>query len=437
MKLLVKKGKTSKMIEVFIQNSSVATGAGLTGLVFNSASLTWYYWRNGAGSASSVTLATMTLGTWASGGFKEMDATNMPGWYQLGIPDAALASGADGVVMMLKGATNMAPVNLEIQLVDFDPQDATSLGLSRLDAAISSRMATFTLPTNFSLLLIDGSGRTDVSKIEGTDATDQIRDSILNDATRFAGANVASIKTQTDKFVFTVANQVDSNVLDWKSAVAPAMTGDAFARLGAPVGASISADIAGVQADTDNIQTRIPAALVGGRMDSSIGAVVNGVITAASFAANALDAVWSTATRLLTAGTNIVLAKGVGVTGFNDLDAAGVRAAVGLASANLDTQLSSLASGETTINNNVIAVGNAVAVLPTAVQNADALLDRNMATGADSGGRTVRNALRLNRNKVAVAAGVMTVYKEDDATSAWTAALTTDAAALPITVVDP
>lgn len=50
-------------------------------------------------------------------------------------------------------------------------------------------------------------------------------------------------------------------------------TGDGFARLGAPVGASISADIAGVQADTDNIQTRLPAALVSGRMDSSLGAV--------------------------------------------------------------------------------------------------------------------------------------------------------------------
>jgi hypothetical protein len=70
--------------------------------------------------------------------------------------------------------------------------------------------------------------------------------------------------------------------------------------------------------------------------------LASGAITAAKFAANALDAVWSTTTRLLTAGTNIVLAKGTGVTGFNDLDAAGVRSAVGLASANLDTQLSTI-----------------------------------------------------------------------------------------------
>jgi len=56
----------------------------------------------------------------------------------------------------------------------------------------------------------------------------------------------------------------------------------------------------------------------------------------------AADKVWATASRLLTAGTNIVLVKGVGVTGFNDLDAAGVRGAVGLAAANLDTQLDAM-----------------------------------------------------------------------------------------------
>jgi len=86
------------------------------------------------------------------------------------------------------------------------------------------------------------------------------------------------------------------------------VAGDAFTRLGAPVGASLSADIAAVQADTDNVQTRLPAALVSGRIDASMGAVATGVIAAASFAANALDAVWSTAVRVLTAATNLTTA---------------------------------------------------------------------------------------------------------------------------------
>jgi hypothetical protein len=65
-------------------------------------------------------------------------------------------------------------------------------------------------------------------------------------------------------------------------------TGDNFARLGAPVGASISADIAGVQADTDNLQTRIPAALVSGRIDASVGAMASNVLNAAATASDFL-----------------------------------------------------------------------------------------------------------------------------------------------------
>lgn len=103
------------------------------------------------------------------------------------------------------------------------------------------------------------------------------------------------------------------------------------------------------------------------------------------------------------------------VAAVSGLDAAGVRDAVGLATANLDTQLDAL---------------------PTAVENADALLGRNIA-GGSSAGRLVKDALRALRNRVAVASGTMTVYEEDDSTSAWTAAVTEDAGADPITEIDP
>lgn len=93
-----------------------------------------------------------------------------------------------------------------------------------------------------------------------------------------AKVDTAAIKVQTDKLAFTVANQIDANVIDWKGATAPAMTGDAFARLGAPAGASVSVDIAAVQSDTDNMQTRIPAALSNGFMKASLQeAVASGV----------------------------------------------------------------------------------------------------------------------------------------------------------------
>lgn len=65
-------------------------------------------------------------------------------------------------------------------------------------------------------------------------------------------------------------------------------------------------------------------------------------VTATGFSTHSASDIWAVGTRLLTAGTNIVLTKGTGVTGFNDLSASDVRTAVGLTSANLDTQLAKL-----------------------------------------------------------------------------------------------
>jgi hypothetical protein len=68
---------------------------------------------------------------------------------------------------------------------------------------------------------------------------------------------------------------------------------------------------------------------------------------------------------------------------------------------------------------------------------ADDLLNRDMSLPSDSVARSPLNALRAIRNKVSVAAGVMTVTKENDSTSAWTAAVTSTAGADPITAIDP
>lgn len=129
-KISIKAGTTSKLLDLFVSDSSSSTGAGLTGVAFNTAGLTAYYYREGAASAVAITLATMTLGTWATGGFIVIDGTNMPGAYQLGIPDAALASGAKSVLVYLKGVTNMAPLILEVELTAIDNQDAIAGGMA-------------------------------------------------------------------------------------------------------------------------------------------------------------------------------------------------------------------------------------------------------------------------------------------------------------------
>lgn len=52
--------------------------------------------------------------------------------------------------------------------------------------------------------------------------------------------------------------------------------------------ANLDTQLAAVQADTDNIQSRLPAALVSGRMDSSVGAMAANVLTASALATDAV-----------------------------------------------------------------------------------------------------------------------------------------------------
>ena len=58
----------------------------------------------------------------------------------------------------------------------------------------------------------------------------------------------AILVTPANKLATSATGEASANVTLWKDATAPAMTGDAFARLGAPAGASVSADIAAIAA---------------------------------------------------------------------------------------------------------------------------------------------------------------------------------------------
>lgn len=85
---------------------------------------------------------------------------------------------------------------------------------------------------------------------------------------------------------------------------------------------------------------------------------------------------------------------------------------------------------------NLPAAPAATGDIPTAVQNADALLGRNIA-GGSNGGRDVTSALRAIRNKVNVDATTVTVYQENDTTEAWTGTATRTSGLNPLQTVDP
>lgn len=70
-------------------------------------------------------------------------------------------------------------------------------------------------------------------------------------------------------------------------------------------------------------------------------------------------------------------------------------------------------------------------------QIADAVLTRDWSSVTGEAARSVLNALRILRNKVSETGGTLTVTEEDDLTTAWTAVVTTNLAAQPISEIDP
>lgn len=134
------------------------------------------------------------------------------------------------------------------------------------------------------------------------------------------------------------------------------------------------------------------------------------------------------------ATSNILVSSVSGYTTGGAIPRAGVasQASVDTVDDFIDTEVAAIKARTDLIPASPAATGD----IPTAAQIADKVLGRNIAGGSD-GGRTVTSALRPLRNKVSRSGAVLTVTQEDDATEAWTAAITTSANADPIVTVDP
>lgn len=89
----------------------------------------------------------------------------------------------------------------------------------------------------------------------------------------------------------------------WTTTLPGSYTGSQAGKILADIlvdtGTTLQAELDGIQADTEDIQSRLPAALVGGRMDASVGAMAANVLTASALATDAsaevADAVWDEA----------------------------------------------------------------------------------------------------------------------------------------------
>ncbi|OGT54664.1 MAG: hypothetical protein A3E01_09950 [Gammaproteobacteria bacterium RIFCSPHIGHO2_12_FULL_63_22] len=294
MKRAIAKGATSQSIDIVVYDSSSTTGGKLTGLAFDTANLTAYYRRPGA-AAVAITLATLAAITtaWTSGGFKEVDATNMPGHYRLDLPDAVVATGADSATLCLRGATNMVSVDIEIQLTALNLQDAVRGGMTALpNAAFGAagglyskilRASTLQAGGTTSATLDAGASATTnaynytILQITGGTGSGQQRViTAYNGTTKVATVHQAWVTTPDNTSTFEIvpfgiepattasvaaetwaylqANSVSKidNLATSLSALAVTLA-ELAATLGTPAGVSLAADAAAIKAAADAI----------------------------------------------------------------------------------------------------------------------------------------------------------------------------------------
>ena len=100
-------GSTSQSIELYL---------GATGLTASTSGLSARYNRTRTASVSIPLVARTIAQAWTSGGFAEVDSTNMPGVYRLDVPDAALAAGADDVTIVVRGASGTNGAVMTVKL---------------------------------------------------------------------------------------------------------------------------------------------------------------------------------------------------------------------------------------------------------------------------------------------------------------------------------
>lgn len=208
-------------------------------------------------------------------------------------------------------------------LAGSDFSTASSVGKllkDNVDATVSSRMATFTLPTNFSSLVISAGGVVDAN-VESVDP------SVIGSATLTSQSItdiVTAVWTDTTAGDFTVSGSIGKSL--FTSGNTPGTAGGLFiagsnAATTVNITGSITSVTNGVTVSTNNDKTGYSLTQAFPSNFASLSINGSGLVDITQTAA---DKVWSTSTRILTAGTNIVLAKGTGITGFNDIAATSI-----------------------------------------------------------------------------------------------------------------
>lgn len=332
-----RRGQGSIILRVKILNSSVSTGAGLTGLSSTSSGLIISTIADTESTATAYTAAASNIETITTNGtfsaptagkcrFKEVDSTNHKGVYEIQIADARFnVSNAKSLLVSVSGATNAAETDVVIPLRDLDPFDSVAGGLSRLDAAVSSRMATYTQPTGFlaatfptTVSSLTAAGvrtelATELGRIDVATSTRLASSGYTAPPTAAAIADAVWDETIGDHLTAgstgAALNAAGSAGDPWTTTLPGSYTGSQAGKILADIlvdtGTTLQGELDGIQADTEDIQSRLPAALVSGRIDASVGAMAANTVTASALATDAVTEIVGGVWNALTASYTV------------------------------------------------------------------------------------------------------------------------------------
>jgi len=168
-------GSTSQSIELYL---------GATGLTASTAGLSAYYNRTRTASVSIPLVARTIAQAWTSGGFAEVDATNMPGVYRLDVPDAALAAGADDVTIVVRGAsgTNGAVMTVKLSSGGLTEAQTAAAVLDAVGTSYATAGSIGYAIQNSNVASISGS----------TTAADELEGALLHNGTDYISAELVT-----------------------------------------------------------------------------------------------------------------------------------------------------------------------------------------------------------------------------------------------------
>jgi hypothetical protein len=304
--------------------------------------------------------------------------------------------------------------------------DITPTILGRIDAAVSSRLAAeaYTAPDNSGIAAIKTSTDKLGTAMEADDSVYRFTANALEQAPTGGGGGgptAVEIRQEMDANSTKLADiKAKTDALSTDADIAAAVWDEALA--GHSTAGSAGAGLAAAGSAGDPWSTPLPGSYEAGTAGKLIGDNINAPIATVEGVVDAIKA----KTDNLPANPAAV---GSAMTLENGAVTANAIASGAITAAKI-------ATGAFTAAKFAAGAINAAAVATdTLAAIADKLLGRNIAGGSD-GGRTVTQALRALRNRVRFLAGIMSVFREDDTTVDYTAAVTTDENGV-VTEIDP